>query len=76
MGAHITIPGATPGKDIVLGLLPVLGRTGMFSRISWSSWDLLRMMLLSFTAVCILLTFDWFHHRLVGASDPHGVAAL
>lgn len=32
----------------------------MFSRTSWASWDLFRMTPLSFTAVCILLTLDWF----------------
>lgn len=37
-----------------------LGGPGMFSRTSWASWDLPRTTPLSFTAVCILRTFDWF----------------
>lgn len=37
-----------------------LGGPGMFSRTSWASWDLFRTTPLSFTAVCILRTFDWF----------------
>lgn len=37
-----------------------LGGPGMLSRTSWASWDLFRTTPLSFTAVCILRTFDWF----------------
>lgn len=37
-----------------------LGGPGMFSRTSCAPRDLLRTTPLSFTAVCILLTLDWF----------------
>lgn len=37
-----------------------LGGPGMFSRTSCAPWDLLRTTPFSFTAVCILLTLDWF----------------
>lgn len=49
-----------------------LGGPGMFSRTSWASWDLFRTTPFSFTAVCILLTLDWFLQRGDGhsASQP------
>ena len=40
-----------------------LGGPGMFSRTSWASCDLSRTTPLSRTAVCILLTLDWFLGR-------------
>lgn len=42
----------------------------MFSRTSWASWDLSRMTPLSLTAVCILLTLDWFLGHRHRWSEP------
>lgn len=39
------------------------GGPGMFSRTSLASWDFFTITSLSFTAVCILLTLDWFLGR-------------
>lgn len=36
------------------------GGPGMFSRTSLASWDFFTITSLSLTAVCILLTLDWF----------------
>lgn len=53
------------------------GGPGMLSRTSLAFWDFFTITSLSFTAVCILRTFDWFlgrQHTWVGAGrrDAHG----
>lgn len=50
------------------------GGPGMFSRTSLASWDFFTITSLSFTAVCILRTLDWFlggtAHMGTGRAQP------
>lgn len=48
----------------------------MFSRTSLASWDFLTITSLSFTAVCILRTLDWFLGATARVGTGTGTAAL
>ena len=48
----------------------------MFSRTSLASWDFFTITSLSFTAVCILRTLDWFLGATAHVGTEQGTAGL
>lgn len=48
----------------------------MFSRTSLASWDFFTITSLSFTAVCILRTLDWFLRAIACVGTGTGIASL